>query len=260
MSYILEALKKAERERSIRSVPTLMTEHDPEAKLPRRHWGLLAALLICSGAVVWFVLLLQKTLNAPAPENKNEEYASGARESGTSEPGATASSALIPQKTESPGERSAAPQQPAVREAVTAIPREFPAANTLNSQRLQEMADWMAAANRQADEDAIPNAQLFMTDRPPARTPLPAQASRIEKPAAAEPQAKPASLKDALNEMTLSILVYDENNADRMVFINGRKYVEGDYVEDTYLLESITLDGAYLTYQGERALLRPKAK
>jgi hypothetical protein len=45
-----------------------------------------------------------------------------------------------------------------------------------------------------------------------------------------------------------------------MVFINGRKYVEGDYVEDKYYLESITLDGAVLTYQNERVLLKPRAK
>ena len=255
MSYILEALKKAERERSIKSVPTLMTEHEPEMKRPRSHWVLLAALVVCSGAVVWFVLLLNKTMNEPAPVRTNEEYASGARESETSKPGATASPL-----TESPGEKSTARPQPAPRAAVPALPREFPAANTMNSQRLQEMAEWMAAAARQAEEDSVAGSQSDVTERPPARFPLPARASRTDKPAAPEPKEKPMSFKDALNGMTLSILLYDENSADRMVFINGRKYVEGDYVEDTYLLESITLDGAYLTYQGERALLRPKAK
>ena len=46
--------------------------------------------------------------------------------------------------------------------------------------------------------------------------------------AAEEPSDKPATLKEVLNEMTLSILLYDEDKAGRMVFINGRKYVEGD--------------------------------
>ncbi len=90
--------------------------------------------------------------------------------------------------------------------------------------------------------------------------PVARRATPVDASAEAESKDKPASLKEALNEMSLSVLVYDENKADRMVFINGRKYVEGDYIEDTYFLESITLEGAVLTYRGERAILRPKAK
>ena len=41
-----------------------------------------------------------------------------------------------------------------------------------------------------------------------------------------------------------------------MIFINGRKYTEGDYVEGRYLIESITPDGAVLNYQGARATLK----
>jgi hypothetical protein len=57
--------------------------------------------------------------------------------------------------------------------------------------------------------------------------------------------------------MKLEVHVYSESPAARMVFINGRKYVEGDTVEGGYRLERITEDGATLTRQGQRVHLVP---
>ena len=64
------------------------------------------------------------------------------------------------------------------------------------------------------------------------------------------------SLREAMAKMKITILIYDEAKSERMVFINNRKYVEGDYVNGLYLLESITANGVVLSYQGERAMLR----
>jgi len=74
-------------------------------------------------------------------------------------------------------------------------------------------------------------------------------------PAGAE-QAKPAPLKEAVSKMTLTLIMYSENEAERFVFINGRRYAKGDRVDDVYLVESITLEGAVLGYEGEKVLLR----
>ncbi len=57
--------------------------------------------------------------------------------------------------------------------------------------------------------------------------------------------------------MKLDILVYTDVPADRMVIINGQKYVVGQHVDGLYLLEAITREGAVLSYQGERAVLPP---
>ncbi len=57
--------------------------------------------------------------------------------------------------------------------------------------------------------------------------------------------------------MTLNVLVYTEAAAERMVTINGKKYVQGDYIDGRYLVENITREGAVLSYHGERALLHP---
>ncbi len=65
----------------------------------------------------------------------------------------------------------------------------------------------------------------------------------------------PVPLSKALDGMKLSILMYSDDPAERLVFINGVKYREGDYVEGLYLLERITPEGAVLSHQGEHKLL-----
>lgn len=69
--------------------------------------------------------------------------------------------------------------------------------------------------------------------------------------------AKTPTLREAMAKMTLDVFVYTAVKADRMVVINGRRYVEGQYVDGLYMLEDITSEGVVLSYQGERALLRP---
>ena len=46
--------------------------------------------------------------------------------------------------------------------------------------------------------------------------------------------------------------------AERMVFINGKKYIEGQTVDGDAVLEQITPDGAVLSQHGQRVVLRPK--
>ena len=73
--------------------------------------------------------------------------------------------------------------------------------------------------------------------------------------AKADPAGPGAS--EAIPRMKLEVHVYSESPAARMVFINGRKYVEGEKVEGKYLLERITEDGATLTLEGRRLHLVP---
>jgi hypothetical protein len=65
------------------------------------------------------------------------------------------------------------------------------------------------------------------------------------------------ALQEAMQGMNITILMFAEDPADRLVFINGRKYVEGDYVDGLYLIESITQDGVILSYGGEKSTLMP---
>ena len=63
-------------------------------------------------------------------------------------------------------------------------------------------------------------------------------------------------MRDALPKLRLEVLAYSERPADRLVFINGQKYVEGGMVEGKVRVDEITQDGAILSHQGQRFLLK----
>ena len=81
--------------------------------------------------------------------------------------------------------------------------------------------------------------------------------AEVESPSPPSLPAKSPTLREAIAKMTLDVFVYTAVKADRMVVINGRRYVPGQYVDGLYLLEDINPEGVILSYQGERALLRP---
>ncbi len=55
-----------------------------------------------------------------------------------------------------------------------------------------------------------------------------------------------------LPELHLDVHVYSETQADRFVFVNMKKYREGDRLREGPLLESITPQGAIMQHQGQR--------
>jgi general secretion pathway protein B len=59
----------------------------------------------------------------------------------------------------------------------------------------------------------------------------------------------------SLPEMHLDIHVYSAKPADRFVFVNMRKYTEGQALKEGPTLERITPDGAILNQHGLRFLL-----
>jgi hypothetical protein len=62
----------------------------------------------------------------------------------------------------------------------------------------------------------------------------------------------------SLPELRLELLAFREQPRDRFVFINGRKYVEGDRLIEGPQLQSIAPTGAVLVYAGRRFLLAPQ--
>jgi hypothetical protein len=53
------------------------------------------------------------------------------------------------------------------------------------------------------------------------------------------------------------MLLHSESAAERLALINGRKYLEGQKIDGTVLVEAITPKGVMLSYEGERYLLTP---
>jgi general secretion pathway protein B len=59
----------------------------------------------------------------------------------------------------------------------------------------------------------------------------------------------------SLPAIRLDLHVYSSNAKDRFVFINGKRYHEGDTTAEGVLIESITDEGAVLSSNGRRFLL-----
>jgi len=56
------------------------------------------------------------------------------------------------------------------------------------------------------------------------------------------------------------VLVWGDNPKDRMVFLNGRKYVEGQALTGGAVIERIAEDGIVLAHEGERVRVRVEMK
>jgi type II secretory pathway component PulC len=57
-------------------------------------------------------------------------------------------------------------------------------------------------------------------------------------------------------KLKLQMVVYSDVPAERLVFINNQKYVEGSSIEGTLRVESINPDSAVLSHQGQRFVIR----
>jgi hypothetical protein len=57
-------------------------------------------------------------------------------------------------------------------------------------------------------------------------------------------------------QLSLTVLVHTADARDRLVYIDGKRYAEGERVEGRYLVEAIHPDGVRLSFEGERYFLR----
>ncbi len=266
MSFILDALKKADRERNLNKVPTLATVHIPVYVTGRRvaMWFVALALL-GAVAVVWW---LQTSTEAPVPSVEPRPSVAArppvkptdAERAPASRAVASVPSAAVPESA--PPAPSVAPRPGARRQAErdrTVGPRpERPAPQAVFQPpaepiepEVQEVrpTELRPPSRPSSRPEAQPSVEA---SRPPSATPAPPSVL----PAQPAPPAPPA-LREAVAKMTLDVFVYTDVEADRMAVINGRRYVTGQLVDGHYLVESINRDGVVLTYRDERAVLRP---
>ena len=70
--------------------------------------------------------------------------------------------------------------------------------------------------------------------------------------AAAMPDADEVSARGGVAALHLDLHVYVEQPQQRFIFVNSRKYKEGDTLAEGPLVEQITPDGAVLNFRGSR--------
>lgn len=260
MSYILDALKKAERERNIAQVPTLSTVHESQARPPIRLWAASGIVVLCV-AVFGLLFFLGSDAENEVKPSHAEGVGSLANQPEPEQLDAPMPVEKIPVPIRSLESRTTPGFETSHEASVLADEAKMDMADRGRQEPIadedQNIQSSRAAADPFSGEDTSENPPQELTEIPvlePKMLPESVVEPKVSVDAAEQSQ---VSLQEAIDSMDMSILFYSENVEERLVFINGRKYIEGDTVEGYYLLESITPEGAVFSYRDERALLRP---
>jgi general secretion pathway protein B len=249
MSYILDALKKAERERGIAEVPTLSTVHDLRTPSSVRLWAASGIAILCLAAIaLFFVNMLNPDPDLAEPPTEQTIAAASQIREDQVKPVAAADESSNSNRP--PGPSPVLTNQP-VRPS-TGIAGEETDSIKPESVSSTSAATVAEPVSRLKEEPAQETAGLLL----PQESRIPGRSGQSELTNAPAGD-QTASLREDVVDLSISLLLFSDNAEERLVFINGRKYLEGDTVEERFLLESITQEGAVLSSNGERILLRP---
>jgi general secretion pathway protein B len=256
MSYILDALKRADSERERGTVPGLHAQPAPLAASGARAPGRLKPLAWAgAGAAVLLLAALAWRLTAreappaaqvPAPASAPAATAAPAPSAVAAAPAVPAGTLVMPP---APARPSAPPPEAA------ALARKPAASAPAASAPQAPQAAQQAASAPQATA-AAPAAPVRALTRAEAR----AAARRAEAPAsapAAEPRVYtlnelPEDVRRQLPALTISGATYSENPAYRMLIINGQVFHEGEKPTSELALEQIRPKAAVFSFRGYR--------
>ena len=224
MSYILDALRRADAERERGSVPGLHTQPAPvphaddgrAGRAPAWVWPAAGVALVVIAALAWLAL----GRDTVSPER-------------------VAQVSIAPQIVP--------PQpQPAAVPALIAAPAAVPSASAAPTPRAATAVPLRKPAAVVAAAPA----------KPPRAVSATASATATAT-ATAEPRLyKPAELPDDLRKEVLALVVggamYSQTPANRMLIINGQLFHEGDALAPGLTLEQIRLKSAVLKLKGYR--------
>ena len=291
MSYILDALKEAEREREQGKAPTLATTHPlpPGSRRQAAVWMLIGGLMAGSALSFWLIRPARQVVAPAALEAKAPATAPvQAEPSAAVQSPATQDARDIPRSSvAAPGapdrpardqweraERLRRPAADPTRETSGSFP---PLARPTHAPddvtRVQDVRLPENLSILRSSPPSPPTTAARIEPTPGAATPpalppplQPEQRSPsdpVRTPAASAlppspPPASPGNLREAMAKMVLNVVVYSDVEAERIVYIGNRQYREGQHVDGLYLVAQITPEGVVLSYKGERDLLQSR--
>jgi len=268
MSFILDALRKADLQRQRGAAPTLLAVQEPAVARRRPAYlvyGVLAVLLVGTGIAIGWLRPWQPEPAAPVVVKSVE--------SRSSEPGSIESAppGSAPLETAPP---ETAALQPAPLQPAPVPPTPAPSAIAPQPKLESQPAPQGQSATRPAQPAPAPSAvapqpEPSVRAKPeidaPARaadaavtggTPAPpvdtAAADATAEPAVIAMADLPLSVRQELPAITISVHAYSDNPAARLVGIDSRILREGDDVVAGLKLEQITPEGMIFSYKGYR--------
>ena len=231
MSYILEALKKSEQQRTIGQVPGIDSVHERAPDSAAGNWIRVVAVVLVLNAGLLVLLLWPENESGRPPEPVAEPV-----------PPVQQRAPVLARETSPPP----VPERP-VRPAVPLKPIPVPPPTP----RKREPVTIPTTGKTAVAVPASPEPHL---------APPPVQVAQVDEPPSLPvwPQI-PSHLFQQLNgKLHLDVHVYSEQVQDRFVLINLRKYHEGEKLQEGPQLDAITAEGVILSLRGQR--FRVKAK
>jgi general secretion pathway protein B len=250
MSFILDALKKSESDRQRKNGPALFEVKvaPPRTRLPLWAVAIAGLLVVNLAIVMWMVL------RHPARAAAEEALASAATATAVSAHPATAAApaaapapapttALAPSVVAAPAPAGAAPTAPAA--PLTTATRDSAAAAGAAS---VERPGATSAAEESNPDDYAPAQEHPAQSLGNHVKRGTAEGVPLYQDAAGTPGTQ-------IPQLRLDLHVFAERPQDRFVMINMHKLREGETLPEGVHVDSITPDGAILSYRGTRFLL-----
>lgn len=264
MSYILDALRRADAERKLGDVPTLHAaatpwlDDPPSEPGPRRAapWVVIAlaalAAAIAVALVAWWVW-------PAAPEHSGAQpHAMGEAATPAARPGAPPDVAASAPPARDGTPASGAASVP-VAQSATAAPPALPAAPKPAGSAAPPAPAAAAQRPPAGGAEGLPAARSTPPAEPRRAAPAPVARPAPSPPVAAAAVERipridqlPPDQRQALPALAVSGAVYSADPASRMLIINGQLVREGDRLSADLVLVRIQPKSAVLESQGQR--------
>jgi general secretion pathway protein B len=263
MSYILDALRRAdaERERERGEVPGLYTTQVPGgaadwAPTPRRlPWlaitiGIGAVVLLIGGMAAWMAFSrepvpapIAAVAISPAPSSllPPDVPAAVANPAPPALPASTAAAALPSTPDAAAKPAAVAKVSPTAAAASAAVKAARPVTPPRTAASAPPVSTAKAAPTEPPSRSASPAPAL-----------APAAASAAKPPRVPTLAELPADIRQQLPTLAVGGAMYSPTPSNRMLILNGQLYHEGEQPAPGLTLESIQLRSAVLSFKGQR--------
>jgi general secretion pathway protein B len=244
MSYILDALKKAEEERRRGTAPDVMTVQDGGSAKARglRPWLvylLLAALLVNAGVFAWWLGPWNAAVPGTIQKAKSGAVTTAAVSvKGVADKGATVSSlpekeggtGLVKKADGEKGHKNLTPEKVKTAAEAGASPKAGKSATKVDL----EKKPLISADSKDVTETTAKASTPLASDRIYALNQL------------------PSSVREGLPRLTMSLHYFTDDPSLRIIRIDGETLREGQATAGGLRLEKITPDGAIFDYRHYR--------
>jgi general secretion pathway protein B len=249
MSFILDALRKSEHERQRQTGPALVDTPVAAPKPKSNTWAVAAIALLVVNLVAIGGLLLFKSRDEPVAAAAPPPAADAAP--------APAAQASITQTAPQP-----VPVAPPPMLRPAAEPAYAPGSNPLEREVASAPAMDSAVAAAAAAPPPGPAAVQATRRGSVVYQELPEAGPITSQPSAPPPASSTGSLPTAdefmgrgVPEMRLELHFYATRPQERFVFVNGRRYREGDTTAEGVMVVEIVPEGVVMNQGGNRFLL-----